>query len=161
MKTSKISLLLALVLFLVGMGFSAQAQTLSRKNMIKQSKPKLINTKSSLKRYKWVLVQVYDQQGSMRVSKENVYFQVAEDLKGLGGNGGCNVFGGDLSVTQRVLKIGPIMSTKMYCDESSALENRFLALMDGEKTYRINGRRLTLRDGKTTLVFVARPRERE
>ncbi|HRR08201.1 MAG TPA: META domain-containing protein [Rhodothermales bacterium] len=162
MKTTKIHFVLLVTFSMFATGLWVQAQNLSRKDLLKPSRPKEITSRTALKRYQWVLVQLSDAQGNTRVSGQKIFFQVDPSLKSLGGNGGCNVFGGDLKATSHVLKIGPLMSTKMYCDEASGLENRFLGILDGEKTYKISGRRLTIRGKKpnTVLVFTAQPRQK-
>ncbi|MBL7977842.1 MAG: META domain-containing protein [Bacteroidetes Order II. Incertae sedis bacterium] len=162
MKTTKIHFVLLVAFSMLGTGLWTQAQNSSRKTLLKPSKPKEITSRAALKRYQWVLVQLSDAQGNARVSGQKIFLQVDPSLKSIGGNGGCNVFGGDLKATARVLKIGPLMSTKMYCDEASRLENRFLEILDGEKTYKISGRKLTIRGQKpnTVLVFMARPRQK-
>lgn len=79
------------------------------------------------------------------------------DGKSVGGNGGCNTFGGSYDITDSShLSFGPIMSTKMYCDDAK-FENVFFNLLSRTDSYLINGDTLFLRNAgmDSTAKFVA------
>ena len=47
----------------------------------------------------------------------------------LGGNVGCNSFGGDFKLKGSGFTVGPIMSTLMYCNETAAQEQGVLGML--------------------------------
>lgn len=70
----------------------------------------------------------------------------------IGGNSGCNSFGGDAKVGETSISMGMFMSTKMYCD--GVPESEFFKLLEGEVDYRIIGNKLLLsRDSKVFMEF--------
>lgn len=62
-----------------------------------------------------------------------------------GGTVGCNSFVGDYKVNDNQLTIGSIISTMMYCDQTSTQENAVLALLSDQTVkFQIEGNNLTL-----------------
>lgn len=79
------------------------------------------------------------------------------DGKSVGGNGGCNSFGGSYDIADSShLTFGPVMSTKMYCDDAK-FENVFFNLLSRTDSYLISGDTLFLRNSgmDSTAKFVA------
>ena len=76
----------------------------------------------------------------------------------ISGNAGCNTFNATYTVTGDVIEIGPIMSTKMACEEPMAsVEGAYLAALEAVgKVAILDDGRLQLWDdgGKTTLAFL-------
>ena len=70
------------------------------------------------------------------------------------GNATCNTYNGPVKIEGSLIKIGPLMSTKMACasDELNAQEAAFLAALQATETYDIRGNRLELRDANTPLM---------
>jgi heat shock protein HslJ len=62
---------------------------------------------------------------------------------GVGGNGGCNTYGGTLTVTPDGIDITEIMSTMMACD-GLAQEQAFFAALEATTGYRIEDGNLLL-----------------
>ena len=62
---------------------------------------------------------------------------------GVGGNGGCNTYGGTLTVTPTGIDITEIMSTMMACD-GLAQEQAFFAALEATTNYRIEDGTLLL-----------------
>lgn len=81
------------------------------------------------------------------------------DAKGtVSGRGGCNNFNGGFSVDGNNIKIGPLASTMMACEEAvSKQEMAFFKAMGNAATYSIRGNTLELRsaDGALQVSFVA------
>ena len=75
----------------------------------------------------------------------------------LGGNGGCNGYGGAYEVKGAALKISEVMSTLMACadDALTAQESAYFQALGGVASYDLSGDTLTLKDasGATVLVF--------
>jgi heat shock protein HslJ len=74
------------------------------------------------------------------------------------GNAGCNTFNATYTVTGDTIEIGPIMSTKMACEEPMAtVEAAYLAALEAvNKVGMLDNGKLQLWDdgGKTTLAFI-------
>ena len=73
-----------------------------------------------------------------------------------GGNVGCNSFGGDYTVSGDALVIGSVMSTMMFCEQTSAQESAVLAILsDKTMTITQSGNLLTLSsvDGKSVVTL--------
>lgn len=68
------------------------------------------------------------------------------DAKGrVSGAASCNRFGAAFSVEGAQLRIGPAMSTRMACrPDLMAQEQRFLRLLEGALSWRVEAGRLTL-----------------
>lgn len=80
----------------------------------------------------------------------------------LSGNGGCNDYSADFSLSGPVpakgnpITIGPITSTKMFCNRVAAQENTYFGILKNAVAYEvvINTLRITASDG-TYLSFAA------
>jgi heat shock protein HslJ len=74
------------------------------------------------------------------------------------GNAGCNTFSGPYSVSGESLTLGPMVSTKMACEEPMAsVEAAYLAALEVvDKAALLDNGKLQLWDseGKTTLAFL-------
>jgi heat shock protein HslJ len=74
--------------------------------------------------------------------------------KSAGGNTGCNVFGGNYSVTRDTIAITNIISTMRACieDERMNLEREFKNGLENADRFEITGRKLNLYRNKTLLL---------
>ena len=73
-----------------------------------------------------------------------------------GGTVGCNSFGGDYTLNGDQMSISPIISTMMFCDQTSAQESAVLAILsDKTMTVTYSGNLLTLssEDGKSVVIL--------
>jgi heat shock protein HslJ len=73
----------------------------------------------------------------------------------VGGNMGCNGFGGDYSVQGETITFGNLISTMMACDEPRmSQENTTFSVMNGDVAYTIEGSTLTLTtaDGRVMVL---------
>lgn len=73
-----------------------------------------------------------------------------------GGTVGCNSFGGDYTLNGDQMSIGSIISTMMFCDQTSAQESAVLAILsDKTMTVTYSGNLLTLssEDGKSVVIL--------
>lgn len=71
----------------------------------------------------------------------------------LSGNGGCNRYNGQYKLEGNVLKVGPVMSTRMACDFMAG-EAKFLKVLDGDVKLVVDGNTLNfVKDDETVLVF--------
>jgi heat shock protein HslJ len=83
------------------------------------------------------------------------------DTGTLAGNGGCNSYQGSYSLTGATgpfgnqISIGPIISTQMYCVDTSPIETTYFQILSNISAYGIdNTSRLSMRDPSgSTLVY--------
>ena len=93
----------------------------------------------------------------MSVSTERAFIRFEGEKNSAGGNGGCNVFGGDLEKNSSQIKISNVFSTKMYCENGSDIENKFFANLDRVEKYEIkNGKLFLMAKNKVLLEFEAK-----
>jgi heat shock protein HslJ len=78
------------------------------------------------------------------------------------GNGGCNNYNGPFVLTGTTtpkgqgITIGPLTSTKMYC-ETSAQETQYLALLTDTMAYVVDGSQLSLTGKEQNVLIYQRP----
>ncbi len=91
------------------------------------------------------------------VSAEKAFIKFDETKNSVGGNGGCNGFGGNLVKNGNQIKISEIFSTKMFCEATQEIENKFLGNLDRVTKYQIIDGKLFLFDAdKIVLEFAAK-----
>ncbi len=77
-----------------------------------------------------------------------------------GGSTGCNQYSAPYAVTGATVTFGPVIATRMACDESgAALETAYLAALSVSSGFEASGKTLTLTDaaGAPLLTFGAAP----
>ncbi len=83
------------------------------------------------------------------INENEITMNIHEDGK-LGGQSGCNVYGGSYSVDDGKLKIGDIISTMMACEEPSMkFEQTFFKTLEGATKFDVDDDKLTITDKKT------------
>lgn len=74
------------------------------------------------------------------------------DKNRIGGNGGCNSYGGNLTKKGNKLDFSEIFSTKMWCDNGN-IENKYFNTLDKATFYKIRkGQLILLNDKKETIL---------
>ncbi len=92
-----------------------------------------------------------------KVNADKSFINFDTNKKSVGGNGGCNGFGGNLSVNGSEIKMTEIISTQMFCENASEVENKFLRNLERAMKYQITGDKLVLFAGeKIILEFTAK-----
>ena len=106
---------------------------------------------SDLKGSAWELVSLGD---ALPVPGTNVTLSFEKD--NLGGNGGCNSYGGEFKLKGDKLTIGNVYSTEMYCEAEGIMdqEARYYQMISNVESFSVDGEELILNtaDGET-LVF--------
>jgi len=70
----------------------------------------------------------------------------------IGGNTGCNGFGGDWSGSPTKMKVPGVMATKMYCEDAAEQEAMILDMLNGTiKLEMVNPKTLLITSGKQQL----------
>ena len=110
----------------------------------------------------WTLQQMYVQGSGAPITAFNVPITATFDAQGnVYGNGGCNDYNGAYTLTGatnefgKEIRIGPLISTLMYCESTSSTESMYLQIMNAATSYAVpNPQTLSIRDASgSTLVF--------
>jgi heat shock protein HslJ len=103
----------------------------------------------------WTLVSYGDASNPMlALSNVDTSLNFNEDGT-FGGNVGCNSFGADYKVDGDQIIFGSIVSTMMFCEETSSQESAVLSILtDKTLSYQFNGSQLTLTSQDGALVVV-------
>ena len=71
----------------------------------------------------------------------------------IGGNTGCNSFGGEWTGSSAKMNVGGVMATKMFCADVNEQEGMVLDVFNGTVTAKLSGKELILSGGGTTLLL--------
>lgn len=84
-------------------------------------------------------------------SKQEVFLNIEKDK--IGGNGGCNSYGGNIAIKGNTVKFSNIFSTKMFCEGS--VENQYFAALEKVTSIELQKGQLMLMDKRkqTVLIF--------
>lgn len=81
--------------------------------------------------------------------------QKEEELR-VGGNNSCNTYGADVSYDgSNNIEIGPIMATKIYCQEKRDIERAYMEQLANVKSYRFSQGELHLMNESGKIVIKA------
>jgi heat shock protein HslJ len=105
--------------------------------------------KSTLAESKWQLTSLA---GKSPLVDVKVTLNFSQDA--IGGNDGCNTYGGSYKATKDTLTIGnDVFSTMMYCtDEIAKQYQAFYEALKQTASYKITGSSLSLVDAKGTIL---------
>ena len=111
---------------------------------------------SPLEDKKWILTS-YTVDGESREVLPDTHVTLSFDVeeKQLGGNAGCNLYGGGYEINGSKLKaVEPFYMTEMYCgDERDRQERDFLEVLQAAESYEVAGENLRIDSSKGTLNF--------
>ena len=98
------------------------------------------------------------------IAGTKVTVMFADDGK-IGGNAGCNLYGGGYTLNGTNLSVSSVFSTLMYCGEPEGTmeqEARYLGLLESVTGYRIDADQLDLfnEEGRTLLTYRAEGADR-
>jgi heat shock protein HslJ len=108
---------------------------------------------------RWVLTSYQGENASVPVPDGVIVDATFADGK-VAGSGGCNRYTGPATVDGATLKVGPLASTQMACDDpAGATETAFLAAFQNAASFTATDATLTVYNasGASTLVFEAGP----
>lgn len=114
----------------------------------------------------WYLKLMSEQNGTAQVQTINPETTVMfEDGNNITGYAGCNMYGGQYTLTGKTgnqgkgISISPLISTKKYCPESSTTETIYLDILQGAVSYLVNeNQELSIMDSlNNTLVYQRTP----
>lgn len=107
---------------------------------------------SRLEDKKWVLESIAGKAIVLSASKPFVNFDVAKGS--LGGDTGCNVFGGSLAVKDNLIDASNMISTMRACEEDDrmTIERQLLDGLEKADRFEIEGNKLTLFEKNAILL---------
>ena len=87
------------------------------------------------------------------IEKMEIFVSIS-DNKQIGGKSGCNIFGGDLTVLAgHKVKVGPLTSTEMFCDEiTGKFESLFTGVLQNATGYSLENGVLSFFEPKTNFL---------
>lgn len=74
--------------------------------------------------------------------------------KSVGGSGGCNSFGGNLSVKGNNIQFSQMISTQMYCEGIQETENDFFRALLKANRFELKNKKLLLYDDRMLLLVL-------
>jgi heat shock protein HslJ len=88
-----------------------------------------------------------------------ITLNISQDAK-IGGKGGCNSYGGSyLLKKNNQVEFKNIISTKMYCEGTSELEDTFFQSLQGAKTAKIKNGKLILENKEKGILLIFEKRK--
>lgn len=128
-----LSLLICMILF------SCKSQDVT-KNASNKAGTSLVGTK-------WVLTKLNGDPVNLTSDElQQPFIKLSENENGVGGNGGCNGFGGSYTLTDnQTISFSQMIATMRYCDDHG-IEGVFMGNLQKAKTYDLVNNELTLKD---------------
>lgn len=100
----------------------------------------------------WKLIALRDTDHLDTIGSSRAFIRFDAEKGRVGGNGGCNSFGGSLKVKDNSIMIDRIFSTQMYCADVQSREDQFFRLLEKADHWYIADSRLELSKGDTVLL---------
>lgn len=105
---------------------------------------------ASIATKEWKLVKMYGEDFSKLSSPVTLQFSEADHK--VSGFGGCNRFFGSYEQTNSTLKISGLGSTKMYCQETMAVEDKYFKALQEVQSHSLKQNTLYLLDDKEVIL---------
>ena len=100
---------------------------------------------------KWNLKKIHTSTGTEDVNTK-AFIRFNQEKGSAGGNGSCNSFGSNASVSENKVSFSNIFSTKMYCEGVQSTEDAFLKLLGQVNRFEIKNKTLLLYNDKDILL---------
>ena len=104
-----------------------------------------VTQKDSLSGGKWLLYELDGSQYTAPSAGESVYIVFNAAASQTSGMASCNTFSGEYTTTGSSIKIGPLISTKIACDDMKT-EMKFMQSLNKAVSYKISSGSLSLMD---------------
>ena len=106
---------------------------------------------------KWLLKKIHNGDSIENVDTK-AFIRFDKSKGSAGGNGSCNSFGSNVTISGDEISFKNIFSTKMFCDDVQKTENSFFAQLNKVNRFKIKGKNLLLHQDKNLLLeFLAEP----
>lgn len=95
----------------------------------------------------WVLISPKNLKGSLKFSADN---------KQIVGDSGCNTYSAAIELQEKNIKVSPFMSTRMYCEKESPIEQEVMQKLEKATTYEVDDRNISFfaEDNTHLLTYV-------
>ena len=104
----------------------------------------------SITNIEWKLIKVYDE--DLAELNPPITLLLDEAQKKVSGLAGCNRFFGGFELSQSTLKFGNMGSTKMYCQDKSALEDKYFKALGEVQSFQSENGKLSLLTGEKVIL---------
>ena len=115
---------------------------------MKKENPYQVNTFYNTK---WSLKKIYTESGIQEVNTK-AFIKFNREKKSAGGNGSCNTFGSNITVSNNEISFKNIFSTKMYCEGVQQTEDAFLNQLMKANRIEVKNKSLVLYQGDKILL---------
>ena len=115
---------------------------------MKKENPYQVNTFYNTK---WSLKKIYTESGIQEVNTK-AFIKFNREKKSAGGNGSCNTFGSNITVSNNEISFKNIFSTKMYCEGVQQTEDAFLNQLMNVNRIEVKNKSLVLYQGDKILL---------
>ncbi|MCC6840298.1 MAG: META domain-containing protein [Flavobacteriales bacterium] len=102
---------------------------------------------------KWVLATLNGAAVEMPEGKEMPFLSIDSLGVNVNGYAGCNRVFGTMKVWGDSIAFPGLAATRMYCQETQQVEDRFLQALNEARTYQVDGSKLVLFAGKEVAVL--------
>lgn len=92
---------------------------------------------------KWTLQTLGGKEFDLPEGVDAPYLQLDSAMQRISGFGGCNRLMGGITIHGDSISFPMMGSTKMYCENTQALEGNFLKALGNTSTFRVKGDRLS------------------
>jgi len=123
------------------------------------SAPLVVEEDSGLTSGEWSLVALAGQAAPLGAGDRPATIVFTPGTNRVAGFSGCNRAAGSYELDGARLTFGPLIMTRMACDKGMELEQRYAAMMDSTRSYRLTADTLELMDSASTVLarFERRP----
>ena len=111
----------------------------------------ILNYGRGLEDRTWV-VEEMNIDGTMAASADGVISYAVFEEGSISGDAGCNNYNGGYETDGGSMAIGPLASTRMFCEDSMDQETAYFILLEQVDSYKVSGNDLTLSNGDTVLM---------
>ncbi len=145
--------LFAIVVIFTAITNCKPTQSISNKNKPELEQQKLVMTEQFIETNKWELVRYKGQVPSkVGFERKTPVLVINKAENRIGGNSGCNSFGGEVIISDNTIRVDKVISTKMYCD--GVPENEFFQMLQQSLQFKVKDNVLKLlKDDSVILEF--------
>ncbi len=110
-----------------------------------------MNTDTSLYNTKWSLKKIYSGDQSQEIATK-AFLRFDKEKGSAGGNGSCNSFGSETTISGTEVHFKNIFSTKMYCEDVQQIENKYFKQLGIANRFEIKDSTMILYHDKQKLL---------
>ena len=100
----------------------------------------------------WFLKKIYSDSGTVDVKNDIANLKFDAEKKSAGGKGGCNNYGTKYTVNNDQINFKDLFSTKMFCENSQSIENKFFRALEEVNRYEAREGQLLLYKNDSLLL---------